>query len=381
MSSCQCNRKVVTFEEDLFQLRTITIMRRKQTDSPRISGVATAKDVAELAGVSTATVSRVLSGVVSVSEPLRAKVSQAARQLGYRPNRAARDLRARSTRTIGVLIPDIENPFFTSVICGIEQMLQEAGYTLLLANYNEDPERESAHLETFRAEGVAGLIFAASSDPSPLYQQLADSGMAMVAVSRLPGRLRTDQVLVANRDGAYAATAHLISRGYSRIALINGPEQLNTARERQQGYEEALGEAGLTVDEKLIAHCDFRQTSGHACMQRLLSLSSRPMAVFAASNLLTLGALQAIHEANLAIPSEIAIVGFDDMSWAMSLRPPLTTVAQPATEVGRTSAELLLQRIRTPDQPRKQIMLETRLIIRASCGSPPAIVGKAVSRR
>jgi DNA-binding LacI/PurR family transcriptional regulator len=337
----------------------------KRSEPP---AVATIKDVAGRAGVSTATVSRVLSGITGVREPLKSQVIDAARMLGYRPNRAARDLRARSSRTIGVLIPDIENPFFTSVIRGIEETLQATGYSLQLANYNEDPDRETTHLETFRAEGVGGLIFAASRTPSPLYQLLSDSGMTMVAVSRAPGRLRVDQVTTANRDGAYTATTHLISRGHRRVAFINGPAELNTARDRQEGYEAALRDSGLPVEERLIVHCDFRQRAGYEAMNRILESGSKPTAVFAASNLLTLGALQAIHEHALDIPGQIAIVGFDDMSWAMSLRPPLTTVAQPAIEVGQTAAQLLLDRLRKPDQPRKQIVLETHLMVRASCG-------------
>src|SRR5436305_10565970 len=155
---------------------------RSQVTKP--PSIATVKDVAELAGVSTATVSRVLSGLSGVREPLRVKVTDAARKLGYQPNRAARDLRARSSRTIGVLIPDIENPFFTSVVRGIEETLHSAGYTLLLANFNEDPAREAAQLATFRAEGIGGLIFAASREPAPMYQHLSETGVPMVAVSR-----------------------------------------------------------------------------------------------------------------------------------------------------------------------------------------------------
>jgi DNA-binding LacI/PurR family transcriptional regulator len=339
------------------------------TKVPAPAGVATVKDVAERAGVSTATVSRVLSGTGSVREPLKTKVVAAARALGYRPNRAARDLRARTTRTIGVLIPDIENPFFTSVVCGIEHTLQATGHTLLLANYNEDPSRERAHLETFRAENIGGLIFAASGSPAADYVDMVEGGLPMVAVSRAPARLRTDQVTVANRDGAYSGTAHLIARGHRRVALVNGPAVFNTARDREQGYRDAFQDARLAVDESLIVHSDFRQAAGHDAMVRILELRARPTAVFAGSNLLTLGALQAIHEANLEIPSQIAIVGFDDMPWATSLRPPLTTVAQPAFDVGRTAAELLLERIRKPDQPRKHVVLETELIVRASCGS------------
>jgi DNA-binding LacI/PurR family transcriptional regulator len=274
----------------------------------------------------------------------------------------------RSSRAVGVLIPDIENPFFTSVVCGIEDVLRMTDYSLLLANYNEDPGQEARRLEVFRAEGVCGLIFAASRSPSPLYAELGKAGVALVAVSRLLSRWRVDQVTVANRDGAHAATSHLIQLRHKRIAIINGPLILTTARDRQSGYEDALREAGLPVDEHLIVHCDFRRAAGYSAMRQLLDLTCPPTAVFAGSNLLTLGALQAIHERQLDIPGQIAIVGFDEMPWAISLRPPLTTVAQPAFEAGRTAAELLLARVRDPCLPRRQVVLETRLIVRSSCG-------------
>jgi DNA-binding LacI/PurR family transcriptional regulator len=334
--------------------------------------VATVKEVAKRAGVSTATVSRVLSGAGGVGDLRRSRVLDAARSLAYRPNRAARDLRVGSSRTVGVLIPNIENPFYTSVFCGIEDALRETDYSLLLANYNENPDLEARRLEVFRAEGVRGLIFAPSRAPSPLYAELGHTGIALVAVSRVPGPLRVDQVTVANRDGAYIATTHLIRLGYERIALIDGPLALSSARDQQAGYEDALREAGLPLDESLIMHGEFRHATGHSAMQHLLDMACPPRAVFAASNLLTLGALQAIHERGLDIPSQIAIVGFDLMPLAISLRPPLTMVAPPAFEVGRVAAELLLERVQKPRIPYRQVMLATQLIIRSSCGSESA---------
>lgn len=343
-------------------------MNEKKKTIKRGALVATVKEVAERAGVSTATVSRALSGTGSVREPVRARILEAAQELSYRPNRAARDLRVRSSRAVGVLIPDIENPFFTSLVCGIEDVLGKTDYSLLLASYNEDPDQEERRLEVFRADGVRGLIFAASRSPSRLYTELGRAGMALVAASRDVTRLPVDQVTVANQDGAYAATSHLIHLGHKRIGMINGPLELTTARDRQAGYEQALHEAGMTLDESLVMHSVFKQAGGYSAMQQLLSSANPPTAVFAGSNLLTLGALQAIHERHLAIPDEIAIVGFDEMPWAMSLRPPLTTVAQPAFDVGRTAAELLLARVREPSMPRRQVVLETKLIVRSSCG-------------
>ena len=334
--------------------------------------VATVKEVAKRAGVSTATVSRVLSGAGGVREPLRLRVLEAARYLAYRPNRAARNLRVRFSRTVGVLIPDIQNPFYTSVLCGIAEALRETDYSLLFANYDESPELEKRSLETFRAEGVRGLIFAPSRAPSSLYAELGHAGIALVAVSRVPSHLRVDQVTVANREGAHSATSHLIGLGYERIALINGPLALSSARDQQAGYEDALHEAGLPLDESLIMHGEFRHATGYSAMQHLLDMASPPRALFAASNLLTLGALQAIHERAVDIPSQIAVVGFDLLPLAISLQPPLTMVAPPAFEVGRTAADLLLDRVQKPHIPCRQVMLETQLIIRSSCGSESA---------
>jgi DNA-binding LacI/PurR family transcriptional regulator len=347
-------------------------MRKTERTSKSTPLVPTVKEVALRAGVSTATVSRALSGSAGVREPLRSRIFEVARSLSYRPNRAARDLRVRSSRAVGVLIPDIENPFFTSLVCGIEDALGKTDYSLLLASYNEDQEQETRRLEVFRAEGVRGLIFAASRTPSSLYKDMEKSGIAMVAVSRSRPHSNFDQVTVANRDGAHAATAHLIQLGHKRIAIINGPLEFTTAFDRQAGYEDAFHESDMTVDEKLVVHCPFKQSAGYSAMLQLLESPNPPTAVFAGSNLLTLGALQAIHERHLVIPDQIAIVGFDEMPWAMSLRPPLTTIAQPAFEAGRAAAELLLARVREPSMPRRQVVLDTRLIVRSSCGSDSA---------
>jgi LacI family transcriptional regulator len=329
----------------------------------------TIKHVAEAAGVSTATVSRVLSGLAGVRADVRDRVREVVRSLGYQPNRVARSLRVRTTRTIGVIIPDIENPFFTRVVRGIEEVLQAAEYSLLLADSNESPARERANLATLQAEGVAGVIFTAAEGQRADYRNLLGPRLPLVAVSRVLPGLKEDTVTVGNAEGARMAVAHLIGLGHRRIGLISGPMGISTARDRQAGYEKALREAGLPLARDLIQYADFRQTGGYSAMRQLLEMRVPPPAVFAGSNLITLGALQAIHERGLDIPGQIAIVGFDDMPWAVSLQPPLTAVAQPAFEVGIAAARLLLERLREPDRPIRHIVLETRLVIRASCGS------------
>jgi DNA-binding LacI/PurR family transcriptional regulator len=327
------------------------------------------RDVAELAQVSTATVSRVLAGTDNVRDALRERVQEAAARLGYVPNRVARNLRVRTTRTVGVVIPDIENPFFTSAIRGIEEILQEANYGLLLANYGESPKTEHRLLSTLRAEGVAGIIFTPSNAPEADYRELVQARIPLVAISRIPERLNVDVVAVANSAGASAATSHLLRLGHRRIALINGPLAITTARERQAGYEQAFIEAGVEVPTDLIRYGDFRYAGGYAAAQALLDLPNPPTAIFAANNLMTLGALETIHERELQIPNQVAVVGFDDLAWATSLQPPLTAVSQPALDVGLTAARLLLDRLKEPGRPTRKIVLETRLVVRASCGA------------
>jgi len=281
----------------------------------------------------------------------------------------ARNLRVRQTRTVGVIIPDIENPFYTSVIGGIEEVLQASEHTLLLANSAENANREQANARTFQSEGVAGIIFAASGSDYSIYRDLLSTAMPLVAISRVPDSLRIDAVSVANQAGVRTAVSHLLGLGHRRIAIISGPPWISTAKERMQGYEESLAAAGIALDRDLVQFADFRQHGGYQAMSELLKLPGRPTAVFVGSNLMTLGALQAIHERNMQIPQQIAVVGFDDMPWAVSLNPPLTAVAQPAYKVGVTAARLLLERLQNPAKPPRHLVLETSLVVRSSCGS------------
>jgi LacI family transcriptional regulator len=329
---------------------------------------ATIRDVAERAGVSIATVSRVFSGGARVTEDIGRRLRAAALSVNYQPNRVARNLRVRQTRTVGVIVPDIENPFYTSVIGGIEEVLQASEYSLLLANSNENPKREQANVRTFQGEGVAGIIFASTGDTA-IYSQLLAASVPLVAVSRVPEDLRIDTVSVANRAGARSAIEHLVKLGHKRIGFISGPSWITTAKERVLGYEEGLSAAGIGVDRGLIQYADFRQRGGYEAMRELLRLKKVPSAVFVGSNLMTLGALQAIHEDGIRIPEDLAVVGFDDLPWAVSLNPPLTAVAQPAYQVGLTAARLLLDRLGNRNRAVRNVVLETSLTIRASCGA------------
>lgn len=340
---------------------------RKEPGSPAASAAPTVKEVAQLAGVSTATVSRVLSNSGGVRKDLTRRVRSAARKLGYQPNPAARNLRVRSTRTLGMVFPDIENPFYASVIAGAEEVLQNAGYSLLLANYGEDPERERVQLTTLRAERAAGILFAASCKPSADYRYALEAGIALVAVSRIPDGLNVDLVTVSNQDGARHAVEHLLSLGHRRIGLIDGAVSLSTTRERKAGYEQALRNAGLPLSLELIVHADFfHPVGGYEAVSKLLNAPRKPSAILVVSN--NMAVLQALQERGMEIPADMAVVGFGDTPSAPLLRPPLTVIAQPAREIGATGARLLLERLADPDRPRRSIVLDTRLIVRESCG-------------
>lgn len=338
----------------------------------------TIKEVAAQAGVSVATVSHVMNGTRWVSEEARGRVQQAIQALGYEPNRVARNLRVRTTRTIGVIFSDIQNPFFTSVVRGIEDVLQASGYTLLLGNSDEDMARERLYIATLRAEGVAGIIFAPSSNNPEDYRALVALPLPLVAIDRAPPDLNLDLVSVNSVAGARDAVTHLIELGHERVGLVGGPDHLSTALDRQAGYEQALAAAGLPVDRALIRRGDFRHGGGYHAMRGLLLLDSPPTAVFVANNLMTLGALQAVHEDGLRIPQDISLVGFDDMEWAQSLQPPLTAVAQPTYQLGKAAARRLLHRIGAPDEPGQHIVMETQLKVRASCG-PWQVEGAGVT--
>ncbi len=329
----------------------------------------TVQDVARKAKVSTATVSRVLAGVGVVSESLCKRVHTAARALSYQPNRVARSLRERRSRTIGLLIPNIQNPFFTGVVRGIEDRLRSTDHLLLLGNTDDDPNREKAYLDLLRAEGVGGLILVPGlGEPKP-YQALLTGGMALVAIDRVVPKLACDSVSSANAEGAAVAVRHLIGLGHRRIAIFTGPRNVSAARERLHGYLTALREADLPREAALICHTPFRPEGGYEAVAKILALADLPTAIFAASDVTALGTLRALHERKVRIPEDMAVVSFDDMPWAAALQPPLTAIAQPTYELGATAARLLVERMQDPDRPLQKVRLATSFVVRASCGA------------
>lgn len=339
--------------------------RRRRADGAR-QGTTTIVDVARAAGVSTATVSRVLNDHPKVDAVLRSRVLRAIKDLGYRPSRVARSLRTRRNRVWALIISDVRTgPFFADVVRGVEDIAYGAGYSLFLCNADEDTAKEASYIELAVAENVGGMILTPSSERTDL-APLIHSGIPVVLADRTLPSADTDTVIVDNVSGAHQAVSHLLAGGYKRAACITGPVTTTTGERRYLGYCKALAEAGRDVDESLVRFADFREAGGREAMRDLLGQRRRPDAVFVTNHLMTIGALQAIDEAGLAIPSDIAIVSFDDMSWSTLLRPPLTAVSQPAYDVGAESARLLLSRLDGYDGAARMVTLSPTLVVRGS---------------
>lgn len=334
----------------------------------RPAGVVNIGDVAKAAGVSPATVSRVLNGTTIVSADRTERVLQAATDLGYQPFGPARALRQQVTRVWAAIIADIENPFFTSMVRGIEDVARAEGYRLVLCNSDEDLDREQAYIDVAVRERMAGVVIAASSAEDSTFEALIARGTPVVAVDRLPDRHRNDldSVVVDNHGGALEATNYLINGGARRVACITGPSRATTASERLAGYRAALREHGRKTKAALIRRADYKEVGGYKAMQALLAVPQvvRPDGLFVANNLMTLGALRAIAEAGLRVPDDIALVSFDEAPWTTIIDPPLTVVAQPTYEIGRQAAHLLVTA--GGREGARQLVLQPRLVVRGS---------------
>ena len=330
--------------------------------------MASLQEVAQRAKVSIATVSRVLNKSDKVVPETRAAVEQALLDLGYRPSRVARRLRMSSghAHLVGLIIPDIQNPFYAEIARGVEDAAYAAEYALLLCNSDESSEKEHFYLDVMRSESVDGVVLPPFDETDAAVAAIMKTGMPVVCVDRSLSKEKTDLVEVDNYRGAFEAVTHLIDRGHKSIGLIEGRIQVSTSRERRRGYLDALAEAGIPVRKDLMREGDFRQESGRVLAGQLLDMKKPPTALFALNNLMTIGALNAIHQRNLTVPTDVAIVGFDDLPFAEALDPPLTVVRQPAYDVGRQAMELLLKRIMEPTRSTVTMRLLPQLIVRRS---------------
>ncbi|MYX33959.1 MULTISPECIES: LacI family DNA-binding transcriptional regulator [unclassified Streptomyces] len=331
--------------------------------------MASIKDVASRAGVSVATVSRVLNDHPAVRPDTRTRVLEAVAELGYRPNAVARSLRTDQTRTLGLVISDVLNPFFTELARSVEDEARALGYSVIIGNADERPEQQDHHIRTLLDRRIDGLLVSPTDGGSPLILDAVRSGTPMVFVDRwIPGI--GNDVPVVRTDGFDAVrdlVAHLHGLGHRRPAIIAGPAATTTGRERVRAFREALAAFGLPLPDEYIGQGDFQADSGRRAIARFLDLPVPPDVVFAADNLMALGAMDEIRARGLRVPDDIALAAFDDIPWFLHTDPPITAIAQPTGDLGRAAVRSLIDRVE--GRPAPSVTVSARLVVRRSCGA------------
>jgi DNA-binding LacI/PurR family transcriptional regulator len=331
---------------------------------------ATMKDVAAHAAVSVATVSAVLNGNKYVSSGLTQRVRESIKQLGYERNSLAQGLKMQTSHAIGLIISDITNPFFTSVVRGVEDVANTRNFSLILGNTDEDLKKEKSYIRLLESKRADGLIVAVTAGSHEYLHAWPAQHLPLVSIDRSLFALGIDSVLVDNVAGACKAVEHLIKLGHRRIGVVTGIPGITTTEERLTGYKQALEAHGIPFDPTLVAVADSRVEGGRfGTLQLLTQGTTRPTAFFVMNGLMVIGALQAITKVGLRCPQDIALVGFDDFEWAAVMHPRLTTVRQPTYEIGQRAAQLLFERLEKRNSVPQEVRLLPQLIIRESCGA------------
>jgi LacI family transcriptional regulator len=347
--------------------------RAKQASDPVVSGTAvTIRDVARKARVSLSSVSRVLTEHPDVSRPMQQRVLKATAALGYEPHFIAQSLRRGVTHTLGFLIGDISNPVFADVIRGAEDHARSMGYAIMLTNSEGNPELDAKYLHLFLRRKVDGIILSTAETGSPqVAQALLDPTVPFVVLDRdVPPRSRVSTVFGDHASGMREATTHLIHRGHSAIALVSGPEHLKPARERIRGFRASFEAAGLQPDPALIRIGSLRPNFGRDQAVDLLRGANRPTAIIAASNRLLAGVLEGVHQTDLVVGRDLALVGCDDVDLARLYRPPISVVVRDQYKMGQVACELIIERLANPEAPIRTVTLPTRFVARASSDFP-----------
>ena len=342
----------------------------------------TIRDVARLADVSIATVSAVINGKGGVSARLVQRVQQAMEALDYHPNQVARSLKVRQTYTIGMVIPDVTNPFFTDVMRGVEDEARRNSYSVIFCNADEDLELERRQLGILFSRRVDGVLLAPTG-PHAGQDRSTRGRFPLVFFDRIPTDFSGVAVVTDNLEASRNAARHLIALGHERIAIIAGRLKLSNGLERLEGFRQALQQAHLPLREEYLRCGDFRLETGYQCGLELMQLPNPPTAVFCCNNKMTLGLVRALGELRIPCPERVSVLGFDDFDWAASFSPRLTTVAQPTYQMGKTAVELLLSKLRTRrESPGFSddtiVTLKSELRVRDSTAPP---YGAAAGRR
>ncbi|MBQ0951415.1 LacI family DNA-binding transcriptional regulator [Streptomyces violaceoruber] len=336
--------------------------------------MATMADVARSAGVSVATVSHVLNDTRPVLPHTRRAVLDAVEELGYTTNTLARSLVTSRTRSIGLAVSAISNPYFTEILQGVEASALEHGYGLLIADPHDDPAHEREVVRLLHERRVDGMIVAPSAEPRELVSYLTRHRVPAVFLDRIvdvpegEDAPRFDQVGAEGAEPTTGLVGHLAGLGHRRIGLVAGRPGLSTTRERITGYRHGLAAAGLPFDERLLVHGDSEAAAGERATADLLSLAVPPTALVTANNAMTIGALRALRSRGLSVPGDLALCCFDDFAWADLFSPRLTAVAQPSRDIGAQAVRLLLDRLAEPDRPARTLRLPCTFVHRGSCG-------------
>ncbi len=334
--------------------------------------MATMKDVARTAGVSIATVSAVLSGASYVSPPLKQKVEKAIAELGYARNAMAGSLKSGHSSLIGVVVPDITNPFFTTFVDHVQKAADRAGYTVLLGLTDNDPARELTALNLMRSHQAAGSILCPTGDAIS-YGNISKAvgNMKLVLADNAGPTSDVDSVVMDNPLAAELAARHILSLGHRNIAVIAGPQFQFIAQQRLTFFLQALKAKSITLGPTQVAHGQFREQEAHTAARRLMLSEIKPTAIFVANNLMLIGVMRAIAELALRVPDDVSVVSIDDFAWASAFQPTLTVVKQPIQAMAETAFEYLKQRIDGEVAPPRHHILQPELVVRQSCAKPP----------
>jgi LacI family transcriptional regulator len=328
--------------------------------------MATMKQVADKARVSTTTVSHVINNTRVVSADARDRVLSVIDELRYIPSAVARSLKNDKTHTLGMMIPNNSNPYFAEIIQGIEDESFKLGYNIILCNSYDDPKKQAAYTRVLMEKRIDGLIIVASGSDDELNQLLSDEAIPKVLVDREVPGLAADFIESDHEQGGYLATKHLLELGHTDIACVAGPKTLLPSGDRVHGYLRALQEANVPFQNDFLAHSDFTSQGGFTAFQQLLALKKRPSAIFVSNDLMAIGGLCAAQQAGVQIPAELSVVGYDDIALASFSTPRLTTIAQPKYEIGVLTAQVMVARIKNAELPLRREMLQTQLVIRQS---------------
>ncbi|PFG15002.1 LacI family DNA-binding transcriptional regulator [Bacillus sp. es.036] len=330
--------------------------------------MANMTDVAKLASVSTATVSRVIQNPEAVKEKTRVKVLQAIEELNYQPNILARYFRRTETKTILVVVPSIANNVFPQMIAGIDLVANQYGYKVLLGNTYQDPEKAYSYIEELKQKQVDGMILLTTRLDNDVITDIAERYPVVLTSDFIEG-LNVPTVAIDNISSSREAVEHLVQLGHSRIGMITGPLNSLLSRDRLKGYRQALFANEIAIEGVLIQEGDHTYESGYNQMNKFLALEDPPTAIFAANDSMAMGAIKAVKDQNMKVPEDVAVVGFDNIQFSKIFEPALTTIAQPLMEMGKRSMELLLKQIKGEPLTKKQLVLDTKLIVRDSCGA------------